>query len=60
MVSNDVYEYPIYVADTAKELGELCGKNPKTIISLVSQVKHGTKKSSIYRCVDVEDDEDYE
>lgn len=52
-VSNDEYELPIAVAETAAELAKLCGVTVNSIYSQISRVKSGVCASSSYVCVTV-------
>lgn len=53
-VSNDKYELIEHMADSVKELAEICGVRPNTIYSAVSHCnKCGGR--SIYHCVEIGD-----
>lgn len=52
-VTNDIYELPIAIGDTPKELSEQTGHSPATILSSITH-KHGTFRRLI---IEVEDDE---
>lgn len=54
-VSNDEYELPIMIADSARELAEKCGTTENSVKSSVSHAKRGDRWSS-YVCVKVTDD----
>lgn len=54
-VSNDKYELPEVVADSAKELAKILDVNANTIRSSVSHMLHGYVKSSVYRKVEVDE-----
>lgn len=47
-VTNDEYELPEAVADSAKELAELCGVAARTIHDCIRKVQLGTIKRSQY------------
>ena len=47
-VSNDEYELPEIVADTAKELAEKCGVSENTIYGCVSRARTGKVYRSSY------------
>ena len=57
-VTSDEYELPVAVADSVKGLAKLAGVNEKTICSSISHMKSGRNKTSIYRRVEVEDEEE--
>ena len=52
VVTDDEYELPLYVAETAEELSRITGVNVNTIRSSVSHVRSGRNKSSIYQKVE--------
>lgn len=54
-VSNDEYELPIMIADSARELAEKCGTTENSVKSSASHAKRGDRWSS-YVCVKVTDD----
>lgn len=53
-VSNDKFEIPEAIADTAEELAAMTGTSASTIYSSVSHYKHGRIKRTIYRCIEIE------
>ena len=55
MVTNDKYELPLIVADSAKELAEKSGNPTNTVYCMMSKYRHGKIKSSRFICVEVED-----
>lgn len=55
-VTMDDYELPIIVADSVRELAEICHVSPKTISSCISHEKAGGKRTR-YKKVVVEDNE---
>ena len=55
-VTDDKYEFPVIIADTAVELAEKVGKSVNTIYSSVSHTKNGRCNKSIYRKVVIEED----
>lgn len=57
-VTEDEYELPVAVADTVKELAKIVGVKENTIHSSISHMKSGRIKTSIYRRVEVEDEEE--
>ena len=57
VVTDDEYELPLYVAETAEELSRITGVNVNTIRSSVSHVRSGRNKSSIYQKVEWDDEE---
>ena len=58
VVTDDKYELPLYVAETAEELSRITGVNVNTIRSSVSHVRSGRNKSSIYQKVEWSDDDE--
>lgn len=54
-VTRDKYELPVAVADSAKELAEMCSVSNSTILSAISHEKAGRWKSQ-YKLVEVEDE----
>lgn len=56
-VTNDEYELPVAVADSAEKLARLIGAKAATIYSAAWQQKKGINRRSIYQCVEVEDDD---
>lgn len=57
-VSEDEYELPELVADSANELAKAMGVTRNTVDSQVSRRKHGIVQRSKYVAVEIEDDED--
>jgi ribosomal protein L7Ae-like RNA K-turn-binding protein len=57
LVTFDEYELPLFVADSASELGRHVGLSANAIISAVSKAKHKGFRSR-YHSVEIEDDED--
>ena len=55
-VTDDKYELPIAVADSAVELAQIINVSANSIYSSISHAKSKGYKSR-YVCVDVEDDE---
>lgn len=55
-VSNDEFELPEIVADSASMLAEKTGASVATIYSSVSHYNHGAIKNSIYRRVEITED----
>ena len=47
-VEVDEYELPIAVADTARELGEMCGTNKHNVETFVSKKSSGRQKGRKY------------
>lgn len=56
-VTDDVYELPVLVADSCKELAETLGISPTTISSSIKRYESGERHSSIYRRVEIEEEE---
>ena len=57
LVSDDKYELPLAIADTAKELAERCNVSIHTVISNFTRYQRGEYKKSKYLCVKVEDED---
>lgn len=57
-VTRDEYELPVAVADSAKELAQIVGKNRGSILSQISHEKSGKVKRSIYKRVKIDGDEE--
>lgn len=55
-VTNDKYELPLIVADSAKELAEQLGKRTNNIYSAISKARR-RGKNPVYRKVVVEDED---
>ena len=53
-VTNDKYEYPVEIADSAGQLAIKCGTTAESIRSAIYQSKK-TGYKSIYKCVKVEE-----
>lgn len=56
MVSNDEYELPMAVADSAAELSRITGWKLGTIKSFISHYRAGTIKKSRFHRVEVEEE----
>lgn len=54
-VSNDKYQLPIAVADTAKELAKICNTTENNIYSHISKNKKGIYKKVVYIKVEIEE-----
>ena len=57
MVSHDKYELPLAVADSAKELADMCGVMEHTIYTMISHAKLNGNFCQYVR-VEVDEDED--
>lgn len=57
-VTTDKYEFPIYIEDTAKELGKRLGITASTVIGSVQLNKSGTTKGRKIMKVEVNDEYD--
>lgn len=55
MVTDDIYELPIAIADTARELAEITGKNENCIKSQAVRFDKGEIKSSIYHRIKIKE-----
>lgn len=53
-VTDDEYELPVAFGDTAEDLARECGTTAGSIISSVSKAKRGVYKSTPYRKVRIE------
>ena len=58
MISNDIFELPLAVADSVNELAEMVGATPDTIRSCICKYERGERQHSIYVRVTIEDDGD--
>jgi hypothetical protein len=54
-VTNDKYELPVLVADSAPELAKMLGCSPNNICSSLSHAKH-RRQNTTYRKVVINDD----
>lgn len=54
-VSNDKYQLPVAVADTAKELAEICNTTANNIYSHISKNEKGIYKKVVYIKVEIEE-----
>lgn len=52
-ISNDEYELPVAVAETAAELAELCGTSANVIYSQMSHYKRGSLRFCPWVCVEL-------
>lgn len=62
-VTQDQFEFPVAIADSARELAQMVGVKPITILSSVSRSRKCTRKTNRgvrrkYFCVEVEDDDE--
>lgn len=53
LVTEDKYEFPIYICDSPKELAKLCGVTPGTVRAAVCHCEKENRKFSRYRRVEV-------
>ena len=53
-ISNDAYELPVAVADSADELAMLCGTTANVIYSQMSHYKHGRLRTCPWICVELD------
>lgn len=56
VVTRDIYELPVAIADTSKELAKICGVSDLTIQTGAYRYKAGKVKKSRYRKVVIDDD----
>ena len=54
-VTADKYELPLVIADSSRELAEMCGTTANSIVSAISHHKKGRTEYSTYVCVQVEE-----
>lgn len=54
-ISKDRLELPLAVADTARELAEICNTSPQCIMSVVSKGKKGVLKNPGFVKIEIED-----
>lgn len=54
-VTMDKYELPLFVADSPRELAEVCGVKPETIYGMASRYKHGKIPRTQYVRVEVDE-----
>ena len=54
-VTNDKYELPVAVADTAQKLAEMVGATKAAVVSGACHFRHG-RAWSCYRKVEIEDE----
>ena len=57
-VSQDKYELPTAVADTARELGRMIGVKENTILTHISLIKKGQLKRQKYFRIEIEEERD--
>ena len=57
-VTNDELELPVAVADSAEELAKILNVSRTTIISAATRYERGQVAFSVYRKVEVEDEDD--
>ena len=55
-ISNDDFELPLAVADTAQELADIVGTTKNCIVSTISKFNQGKLKRTPYICVKVKDE----
>ena len=56
-VTRDKYEFPIVIADTVKQLAEICGVTTNSIYSAYCRAKHGGG-FTMYKRIEMEDEDD--
>ncbi len=57
-VTKDEFELPVAIADTAEELAEILGVDRSTILSAVRRYERGEVSFSVYRRLEIGDEED--
>ena len=55
-VSHDKYELPLVVADSVREMAEICGVPENNISSLISKYEHGILKCTSFMKVVIPED----
>lgn len=56
LVTQDKYELPVVIAETASELGRILGVPANSIICGCSDYESGRRKKSKYRRVEIEEE----
>ena len=56
-ITSDELELPVAVAETAGELSKMLGVSKNSIYASYSRFRNGDRTTSIYREVDIQDDE---
>ena len=56
-VTDDKYEFPVAIADNAKELAQMVGVKPQTVYECVAPSRMRLGKNCGYYKIEVEDDE---
>lgn len=56
-VTRDKYEFPIVIADTAKQLAKICGVTTNSIYSAYCRAKHNGGFTA-YKRIEMEDEDD--
>ena len=54
-LTNDKYQLPMMIADSAKELAEICGTTPNNVVSTNSHFRKGRITNPSYVCVTIEE-----
>lgn len=57
-VTSDKYELPVAVADTVIELSNMIGLNKRSLESIFSKISRGKYGNSIYKIVEVDENDD--
>ena len=57
-VTDDAYEFPVAMADTARELARIVGVSPCTISSSILRYESGERSKSLYRRIEIEGEEE--
>lgn len=60
MVTEDKYELPLAVADSASELARIAGCKPNNVSSCASKFKHRNQKQSKFYKIEIDEGEDGE
>ena len=56
-VSDDEYELPVAVADSAEQLSRMTGRHPHAVLDMVSKHKRGLVKKCRFVKVRIDDDD---
>ena len=57
-VTDDAYEFPVAMADTARELARIVGVSPFTISSSILRYESGERSKSLYRRIEIEEEDE--
>ena len=57
-VTEDEYEFPVAIADSARELARILGIKTNSIYSRISHVRYGRNQYTTYKKVRIDEDEE--